>query len=403
MRNLPRQELYNEQFREQRKHYIKWSERFRIAKTISLLAFISVILIAFAFFGDSITYENLQLLLKNIDSEYYSSDVSQGVIYYNSDENTVFEEFDGNLIIAGNHGVSLYSMPGRKIFSYNDSFKAPRISVSDKYFIVYELNGNKFSVYSKIGLIFQDSEYEYPISSVFVSDNGKFLVATKSRENSTCVYLYNEKFSIIGKYENSRHLFSCAISNDGKYVALATAEAENGIFKTVTTLYKVSTAEQIFKIENNNTFPLKVFFSKKNSVILCCSDETFIYNMDAVLNASYKYDSELLTNISFNGDNSIAFVFSSDNTINKSCVNILDIKGKVRYNGTDIERVDDVSFFGDSLFVLNDNKVSKITQKGVVVDREFEKNTLIHRIFAFDENSVIVVGNEYSFIIDFNN
>ncbi len=403
MRNLPRYELYNEQFREQRKHYIKWSERFRIAKSISLLAFISIILIAFVFFGDSITYENLQLLVKNIDSEYYSSDDSRGVIYYNSDENTVFEEFNGNLVIAGNHGVSLYSMSGRKIFSYNDSFKVPRISVSDKYFIVYELNGNKFSVYSKIGQLFQNTEYEYPISSVFVSDNGKFLVATKSRENSTCVYLYNEKFSIIGKYENSRHLISCALSNDEKYVALATAEAENGVFKTVTTLYKVSTAEQLFKIENKNTFPLKVFFSKKNSVILCCSDEMFVYSTDAVLSASYKYDSELLTNISFNGDDSIAFVFSSDNTINKSCVNILDIKGKVIYNSTDIEKVDDISFFGDSLFVLKGNKVSKITSKGAVVDREFEKSALIHRIFASDENSVIVVWNESSFIIDFNN
>lgn len=401
MQNLPKRELYNDQLSEQRRHYAVWSQRFRTAKNASLLAFFSLVLIAFLFFGDAITYSNLQLLVKNIDSEYYSSSLGDEYVsvYFNSDKTTVYEEYDKNLILADSHGVSLYSMSGRKLFSYSDSFSSPQIAVSRKYFVVYEQNGNKLSVYSKIGLLYQKDDYEFPITNCFVSDSGKILVATRSRENSTCVYLYNEKFSVIGQYENSRQLVSCALSNDGRYVALATVEAENGVFRSVTTLYETSKAEQIFRIEKNNAFPLRVLLTDDKRVVLCCTDTLYFYNENAELYATYDYKGGSLTHLSYNGKDKVALAFSSEKSINKGYLAIVDTKGRLLYN-TDMDRIDGTSFEDESLFVKTDANIIRI--KGKEADALlYPSDSLIKRIFAMDGKSCILVSDDHSSVLSF--
>lgn len=403
MQNLPKRELFNDQLSEQRKHYAVWSQRFRMAKTISLLAFFSLFLIAVLFFGDAITYDNFQLLVKNIDSEYYASslDGEYANVYYNSDKTATYGEYGGNLIIADSHSVSLYSMSGRKLFSYSDSFSTPQIAVSSKYFVVYDQNGYKFSVYSKIGLLYQENDYDFPITNCYVSDSGRFLIATKSRESSTCVYLYNEKFSVIGKYENSRHLISCALSSDGKYVALATADAENGIFKAVTTLYKVSSAEQVFRTERNDSFPLKVFVSDSAKVLLSCIDGLYIYNEGGELSSAYDYEGKELASLSFNGKNKIALTFSSEKSIDKSCLCILDTKGKVIYNDTNMDKIDGISFYEDILFLKTRKEIIRINGKSKEI-WPHESSALTKRIFALDEKSAILVCDDFSFVVSFD-
>ncbi len=405
---LPHTELYDEEIKDQKKYFSKWSEYFRIAKTVSLLAFISAILISVFFFGDSITYDNFQLLIRNIDSEYYSSsEKSQNVIYYNSDNNTVFEVLDGNLIIAENQTVSLYSMSGRKIYSYSDSFTSPIVVTSDKYFIVYEQNGNKFSVYGKIGLLYQEEACEFPISCAYISDSGKFLIGTKSREYSTSVLLYNERFSLIGEFKNSRYLISCSLSPDGKYVALATAEAENGVYKTVTTLYntsslyKSSNIEPNFKAEISGSFPLKIYFTEQNKVLLCCDDVTLVYNSDGSINSSYSYDRDSLTHLSYNGNDRIALIFSSEERIDKSSVNIIDISGKLIYNNKNVNRVNDISYKNDTLYLLSDSTIGKLSEDGEMTEKAFAVSHLIRRIFAYNSQSAIAVSNDASHLVIF--
>ena len=405
---LPHTELYDEEIKDQKKYFSKWSEYFRIAKTVSLLAFVSAILISVFFFGDSITYDNFQLLIRNIDSEYYSSsEESQNVIYYNSDNNTVFEVLDGDLIIAENQTVSLYSMSGRKIYSYSDSFTSPIVVTSDKYFIVYEKNGNKFSVYGKIGLLFQEEACEFPISCAYISDSGKFLIGTKSREYSTSVLLYNERFSLIGEFKNSRYLISCSLSSDGKYVALATAEAENGVYKTVTTLYntsslyKSSNIEPNFKAELSGSFPLKIYFTKQNKVLLCCDDVTLVYNSDGSINSSYSYDRDLLTHLSYNGNDRIALIFSSEERIDKSSVNIIDISGKLIYNNRNVNRVNDISYKNDTLYLLSDGMISSLSENGEMTEKALDISRLIRRVFAYNSRSAIAVSNDASYLVNF--
>ncbi len=409
MNLLPHTELYDEEIKGQKKYFSKWSEYFRIAKTVSLLAFISTILISVFFFGDSITYDNFQLLIRNIDSEYYSSsEKSQNVIYYNSDNNTVFEELDGNLIIAENQTVSLYSMSGRKIYSYSDSFSSPIVVTSDKYFIVYEQNGNKFSVYGKIGLLYQENACEFPITCAYISDSGKFLIGTKSREYSTCVLLYNEKFSLMGEYKNSRYLISCSLSQDGKYVALATAEAENGVYKTVTTLYntsnlyKSSNIEPDFKAEISGAFPLKIYFTKQNKVLLCCDDMTLVYNSDGSINSSYSYDRDSLTHLSYNGNDRIALIFSSEERIDKSSVNVIDISGKLIYNNKNVNRVNDISYKNDTLYLLSDGMISKLSEEGEIEEKALDFSHLIRRVFTYNNRSAIAVSNDASYLVNFD-
>ena len=402
MNLLPHTELYDEEIKNQKKYFSKWSEYFRIAKTVSLLAFISTVLISVFFFGDSITYDNFQLLIRNIDSEYYSSsEKSQNVIYYNSDNNTVFEELDGNLIIAENQTVSLYSMSGRKIYSYSDSFTSPLVVTSDKYFIVYEQNGKKFSVYGKIGLLYQEDTCEFPITCAYISNSGKFLIGTKSREYSTCVLMYNEKFSLIGKYENSRYLISCSLSQDGKYVALATAEAENGVYKTVTTLYNTSSIEPDFKAEVPGTFPLKIYFTKQNRVLLCCADVALVYNLDGSINSSFTYNRDTLTHLSYNGNDRIALVFSSEERIDKSSVNVIDISGKLIYNNRNVNNVSDISYKNDTLYLLSDSMITELSENGEITEKALNSSRLIRRIFEYKGRSVIAVSNDASYLVNF--
>ena len=183
---------------------------------------------------------------------------------------------------------------------------------------------------------------------------------------------------------------------------MATAEAKNGIYNTVTTLYTTANAEQIFKVEKTGTFPLKVYFTPHSSVLLCCADGVSVYNYDGSISFEYSYRRDSVTHISYNGDDRLAFVFSSQERIDKSSVNIIDISGKLIYNNKDIYKVNDIAYKNNDLYLLSDSMIVKLSDENELTEKNINSASLIRGIFAYKYEGVIAVSNDASFLVNFD-
>ena len=378
-------------------YYKKWSERFKLLRMLSLWALVSALVISIVFFGDSMTYNNVQLLANVVDSEYNSvfSDDELGVAY-DFDLSAVFCSYNKELVIATQNEVSLYNVSsGRELYSYSVSYENPKIVASDSLFIVYDLGNNRFSVYNKIGRIFDEQDCEYAIVNAAVSDSGRFCISTKSRESSTCVMVYNKKCKMIGRYENNRHASDVALSSDGKYLAISTLTAENATFNSVLSVYKIDGAELVYTATDRDKLPVKLFFTDNNEALLCCSDEFFLYNKKGEKKSSYFYNKDQLDGIRFNGSDLIALSFSYENSNSKSYLNIVDTSGKVIFNDLNMDKIRKMSFFDDALFVLQNDALIKISQSKVY---EFILNDIndVKDIFALSESQLIISCSTHS-------
>ena len=157
----------------------------------------------------------------------------------------------------------------------------------------------------------------------------------------------------------------------------------------------------LLRSEKEGTFPLKAFFTEKNKLLLCCRDAFYVYNTEGALISMYEYDGNIVSSISFNGEDKLALTFSSDKAINKSSLYIIDIKGKVIYNNEDMKKVDDSSFCGETLFLLSQTDVSAVFPKGKIKTAELRLPSIAKRVFAYSEESVIVAGDTSAVIESF--
>ncbi len=393
--------IYEPALKEQDSEYFKkWGERFRLFKTLSLFALIFAILISILFFADGMTYDNIQLLVKVVDSEYNStlSDDSLGVSY-NSDASAVFSSYDGNLVVATDTELSLYNMYGRKLYSYSISYETPCIASSDELYIVYDLGGRAFSVYNKTGRIFEKNDCEYGIVSASSSDGGRFCISTKSRENTTSILVYNKKCKLIGKYENNRHVSSVSISENGELLAISTLTAEDGIFNSVLSLYKIDNAELLYTVTDKNKLPLKTYFSRFGKVILCCADEMLVYSKRGELEGAYSYDSNQLSGIAFNGDDKIALSFSYENSNTKSYISIVDISGKEIYNNSSLDRISHMTFSGNELHILQKEAILTIDGKKEI-STPLDSASEVKSIISIDDSQLVVSYSTHSVVLD---
>ena len=380
-------------------YYQKWAVKFNLVKSLSLISLLLAIIISVLFFADGMTYDNVQLLANVIDSEYNSmiSDDSFGITY-TLDDDSVFDIYNENLIISSPTDVALYNMSGRRLYSYTVSYENPCLESNDRFFILYDLGGFGFSVYNKTGKIYEQNDYSYGILTAAVSDKGRYCIATKSRESNTCVFVYDSKHRVIGRYDNSLYLSSMAISDDGEFMALSMLEAVDGVYNSVLWVYKLDTAELIYEKTNPEKLPLRVFFTEDNSVLLCCSDELFRYNKSGEAEYSCTYDSSRLSGIEFNGKDSLAMSFSYENSNSKNYMNCIDTSEKVVYNIPELSKVKKMSFFDDALFVLSGNSIFRI--KGEELSKkELELQEEAETVYAISEYEVIVVYATHSEII----
>ena len=200
-------------------YFSSLADKYSKASHILYIALLVCFILTLIFNSKILTYNNFNYLFKDINAAAEIASNNYNSISYTNDELRTTKSFRGGIITASTSDMAIYNATGKKTLHINESFTAPEIAVSQKYAVIYDQGGNKYSVYNSFSRVY-NAKTSHSISSVTVADNGWYAVVSKDNEHTSAVYLYDDDFNLRNSYLfATKYVFSVSINTKGKLYA----------------------------------------------------------------------------------------------------------------------------------------------------------------------------------------
>ena len=340
-------------------YYISVSHKLRVFKYLTLIVLIVFVSVMVLIFRESITYENLQYMLR--DFNVASSGAKFSTINFDSDGVSCVEVFRGDILTAGKKNISLYSISGNKLLSQTVSYSAPRVAVSEKYFLAYDAEGQTYSVFNSYSKLFSE-EFDYAVTDAAVSDSGNYAIVTSTREYPYAVYVYNKDFKRIGEYYKNKYVMDVLLSEDGEQLIILSFYAEGGDYRTEILLCDTSGNTEDRVITINGRFPMTAEYNENGGFTVMTDGGAYVYSNEAELLKTVTVKDEVLSRAVL-GESSSALFYKKNKNASETSVVFFDNEGNVTHNDCVYGKIKDAELFDDKLYVLLDNSVVLIDAK----------------------------------------
>jgi len=346
------------------KYYLKVSRQYRTACAVCIVLLLVYLVFIIGTFGEYITYDNMQYLLRDLDSMVSTGDSEFSQIQYRKQNNQTFAVFKNGLASAGKEYVSLFDSSGLLLCEDTVSMNDPVLVPSEKYLLVYDLGGYGYAVYNSITRVVSRST-DHRIMGGDMSDSGAFILITRSSETKYVVEHYNTALSQTMSIYKDNYVMDAAISRDGKRVAVCSAVPAETDFNCEIALYTAGSSEVHNMIILNRTMPLSVYAAEDGFVVLC-DNGLYFYDTDGTKVSEYLTSGMTLEYADFS--DRFTVLAGSENALgseNRICVFGKD--GSLLYDRLHRERITGVCAAadksGDTLaYLLTPEKIIRLAE-----------------------------------------
>ena len=340
-------------------YYISVARRIRVFKYLTLVVLVIFVSVMLLVFRESITYENLQYMLR--DFNVASSGAKFSTINFDTDGVSCTEVFRGDILTVGKKNISLYSISGNKLLNQTVSYNAPQVAVSEKYFLTYDTEGETYSVFNSYSKLFSE-EFDYAVTDAAVSDSGNYAIVTSTREYPYAVFVYNKDFKRIGEYYKNKYVMDVSLNADGEQLMLLSFYAENGDYRTEILICDTSGKTEDKVITINGRFPMTAEYNENGGFTVVTDGGAYLYSKEAEFLKTVAVNDEILSRAAI-GEKSSALFYKKNKNASETSVILFDSDGNVTYNDYVYGKIKDAEIFDDKLYVLLDNSVILIDAK----------------------------------------
>ncbi len=241
------------------------------------------------FFSDYVTYENMRYLVRDFGAMMTSEVSGFSSIVYNGSEHMKFETFKNGLAAASGDRYLYYDASGIRMIEEDSGCSEPVLVPADKYLLLYDLGGTGYSVYNQLTRIIR-RDAENRIQTADMSDEGAFVLVTRSRETRYVVEVYSATFHHTMSIYKENYVLDASISPDGRNVLIASAIPGDTDFSCEVAVCRVGSSDAAVTLNYPHTMPLDTYATDEGFVVLC---DTGLY--------FYDYDGNLTANVDLSG------------------------------------------------------------------------------------------------------
>jgi len=318
------------------------------------------------------THENIIYLFKDFNLLVTSDGKDSDVMDYISDTNMNFAEYKSGLCVVGNNNITIFTSSGRKTLHETINYSAPRIEVSTKYLLAYDLGGTEFSLYNSTACLDFET-LDYPISGAYISDSGIYAIITKNAEYQGVVNIYDNRSNLIAKYEKNKYISDVAIDSRGEKIAVVAFTQNEGTFDSELTIYNIGSTDTLSVIEKNSLV-LQCSINKDEYINVVFNNMFCSYDKSGQLKNKYEYSNNELI---YASTNNIGTVLQMQDENSENLIIMFDTKGKIVYNNKINYEIKNIYFNEDYLFISKDkiieiHNIKSEIVKTVEVDYDFD-------------------------------
>ena len=365
------------------------SNRYKTASRAIYILLVVVFAVTLLFNSKLLTYTNFNYLLRDLSSAAEAASDNYSSISYTNDETRVVKSYRGGIITASSTNMAIYTATGRKTLYLNESFSSPEIVTSKKYAIIYDLGGNKYSVYNSFAKVGSEI-INYPISMVSVADNGWFAVVSKDAEHNSVIYLYDDDLKLKSTYSfSSSYVFDVDINSKTGKIAIVKSKTDLDKFSTSLMICELGKTEALFDIMVSSGVTYGGSFLSNGKFQLVCTDGYYMINENnGTIVKNYSFEGLNSNRISLTPEGCAISLKNNGISVNNKIL-VFDKKGELVYNTNINDTIMDMEYYNGYVFVYQNNLISKIDIKDnkTTTEKISENGT---DIIIYDNNNILL-------------
>lgn len=364
--NISDSELYDE-LSQTNKYYDSVSKLYSAARYLLLIILALFVTLSTIKNSDSITYGNLMFLFKDFGSVIDSASSGFSAINYDPDSTISCEGFRNDLVVLSSSGIKIYSGDGDKIFEGTDRFAEPKISVSDRYILMYDFCGNEYALYNSFARIYTE-KLDYEITNADISESGMYAVVTRTKEYNSAVLLYTKNCALKNRYKTNDRVIDLSINKSGTRLCVLSFFAENASFSTKIVILNPGSDSAVAELTLVDTFPLECNYTDDGRLTVFCSNSIYFYDENGNLEAAFPLSS--VPDVADLSSNGCAVAMSENAVTTGGHITVLDTKGNILYGDSFSGKITEMRLCDGYLFILSGNELVRINIKNGETDKK---------------------------------
>lgn len=310
------------------KYYLRVSKAYKSIAILLLIAFFASLLFVIIFCGDSVTYENVRYLARDLGAMLESDNYQNGItdITYNGSSSMKFGAFKNGLAQLSPDKFEYYDSSGIKMIEEDSGCNDPVMVPSNKYMLLYDLGGTGYSIYNQLTRVISRSA-DNKIIAADMSDTGAYILVTRSRETKYVVEVYNSAFNKTMSIYKENYVLDSAISKDGSLVLICSAIPSDTDFMCEVSMCRTGVSESVATHLYSNTMPLDVYASE-NGFIMLSDSGIYFYDEDGNENEKISFSGISLRYADIS-EKCVAVIGSTDNTGTVNRLLVSDMSGEI--------------------------------------------------------------------------
>ncbi len=337
-------------------YYASVSAGYKISQRILAVLLAFFLLVSLLTNFSQITYDNFFYLLKDFSAAAGNSQSNYNVLSYDSDTRHFFALYRGGLTVVNPSNISSFTSTGRRTLNKTSQFSSPCIESSDKYFIIYDISGNTFSVYNSFARIYSET-LEYPVSAATFADDGTMALVTRDISHNSVVHIYSKGFKrLFSVPSSSKYAFDVEMSSENDLLAISYYGIGDGSGQTEVSMRRLSNMEAVGEILIDGEFLLDCGFMGEGRFAAVTDRAIRIYDKYFEELYAYEYGSGAVSGYAVNEHGAaVSYTLNS-----KNLAIVFDKSGNLLYNESISDTVKDIGVFDKYVFLQNDEGVVRV-------------------------------------------
>ena len=395
----PELDIYGQEEEKLNEYYIKLSYRFRFAKFLSFTVFIVFMLFMLTAFSDDITTEKFRYLIKDMNIDIPTSTSEFGNISYSDDSEAVFAIFKNDIVSVGTNSVEIIDTAGNIVLNSDISYVKPRISVGEKYFLIYDLSGYEFAVYNSFSVLYSE-KLDYPISHAYMCDDGKILVITRSEDYRCVAHMYNKDYELAYTWKtNDKYIFDGVLHKDGSFTLLCSSVSD-GLFDCVTVSGNMKSEEVTVSDMYNDTMGLKLSEFDDTNRVIFLSDGMIFENEHGDLLSRENYRSDICLLVTSTDKYAVNIIDSASLSVG-NMLNVYSSNGDKVFSKSVSEHPMSVYLYGDFVYVMYTDRIVRIDISNGNETKYVSEN-MISSLLQTENGILLATGKTRAYPLDYS-
>lgn len=371
---------------------------FGIAKILCVALLCLLLIVSLVFGNGIISYENVYYMFKDIG--YMSSYLETrpaSLNYSKPVQNQSFAKFKNGLAVVSDSEIKLFTSTGRATMTQGSNYTNPKIICSDLTALIYDQGRREFAICNSFVTLYSET-LDYPISSADMSDDGKFVVVTKSQNYNSAVRIYDEMYNLEAEFLKNDLVISAKLSNSGDSLVVLSLDSENGNSLATLSILKMKNKKIRATVKLNGIMPYGCEFLSDDRILLLYGNGAYVYDLNGNEKCTLNFPSDVIRYVPT--QYGVAVVYADSSGVNCT-VNVIDKNGKLSFSRNVSGRVRDVAVSEKYVYILLDGQALRIDRSlGLTDEVSFVGDGA--KIIVYNDESVTVCTSGVAYYISYD-